>query len=139
MKVIIAGGRDFTDYQLLKTKCEQILIFQQGTVTDKSEIEIISGGAQGADLLGAKFGHEKGFSVIEILPDWNKYGKSAGFRRNSDMAIYAQLVTEDLKPWEVIKRFQPILIAFWDGKSKGTGHMIDIANKRGIYTHLISY
>ena len=136
MKIIISGGRDFTDYEKLKSCCEQVLIFYQGT---DEEIEIISGTAKGADSLGARFGYEKGFKVTSMPADWEKYGKAAGYKRNTEMAVYAQLVGDDLKAHEVIKRFQPCLIAFWNGVSKGTSHMIDIARKRGMNVHVIKY
>ena len=105
MKIIIAGGRTFTDYDLLCQNCDKALSLQ-------TEIEIVSGTANGADKLGEKYANEKGYTIKQFPADWDKYGKSAGYKRNEEMAKYADA-----------------LIAFWDGKSKGTKHMIDLAKR----------
>lgn len=115
MKVIIAGGRTFNDYELLHQKCDQTLRLQ-------SEIEIVSGTAYGADTLGEKYAKEKGYPIIQFPADWEKYGKGAGYIRNEEMAKYADG-----------------LIAFWDGESKGTKHMIDLANRYGLKVKIINY
>ena len=117
-KIIIAGGRDFTDYNLLKEKTDKIL--QEKKVTHK--IVIISGCARGADTLGLRYASENAFDVEEYPADWNKYGKKAGYVRNVEMAENADA-----------------LIAFWDGKSKGTKHMIDIATERNLPIRVIRY
>ncbi len=105
MKVIIAGGRAFDNYDLLYQKCNEALSMQQ-------KIEIVSGTANGADKLGERYANEKGHPIKQFQADWGKYGKSAGYKRNEEMAKYADA-----------------LIAFWDGKSRGTKHMIDLANR----------
>ena len=72
--------------------------------------------------LAKKYANDEGLD-LEIFPaDWKKFGKSAGFRRNEQMAEFADG-----------------LIAFWDGESHGTKHMIDIANEKGIKTKVIEY
>jgi len=115
MKVIIAGGRDFKDYNKLKDSCDKILINQ-------NNIEIVSGTANGADILGERYAQEKGYEVKKFPAKWDEYGKKAGYMRNQEMGEYADG-----------------LIAFWDGKSKGTKHMIDIANKKGLKVRVIKY
>ena len=117
-KIIIAGGRDFMDYNLLKEKTNKIL--QEKKVTHK--IVIISGCARGADTLGLRYASENTFDVEEYPADWDKYGKKAGYMRNVEMAENADA-----------------LIAFWDGKSKGTKHMIDIATERNLPIRVIRY
>ena len=117
-KIIIAGGRDFMDYNLLKEKTNKIL--QEKKVTHK--IVIISGCARGADTLGLRYASENAFDVEEYPANWDKYGKKAGYMRNVEMAENADA-----------------LIAFWDGKSKGTKHMIDIATERNLPTRIIKY
>lgn len=107
MKVIIAGSRDFNDYELLKRKCDKIL----SNSLDK-EITIISGGARGADNLGEKYAKEKGYKVKIYKADWTKYGKKAGYLRNREMGENATH-----------------LIAFPMGESRGTRSMIDIAKQ----------
>ena len=117
-KIIIAGGRDFMDYNLLKEKTNKIL--QEKKVTHK--IVIISGCARGADTLGMRYASENIFDVDEYPADWDKYGKKAGYMRNVEMAENPDA-----------------LIAFWDGKSKGTKHMIDIATERKLPIRVIRY
>jgi hypothetical protein len=108
MNIIIAGSRNFNDYNLLKSSCDNLL-------TQFTNIEIVSGTARGADKLGERYAREKGYDIKQFPANWDKFGKSAGYIRNDEMAQYADM-----------------LIAFWDGTSKGTKHMIDLANKRGI-------
>jgi len=108
MKVIIAGSRTFSDYNFLRTNCDRLL-------SQFSNIEIVSGTAQGADQLGERYARDRGYSVKQFPANWDKFGKKAGYLRNDEMAQYAD--------W---------LIAFWDGKSRGTKHMIDLGNKMGL-------
>ena len=115
LKVIIAGGRDFKNYELLKEKCQKILANQK-------EVIIISGGANGADKLGEQYAQEYGHKVEKFLADWDKFGKSAGYIRNKEMADNADA-----------------LIAFWDGVSKGTKHMIDLAKEKELKIRVIKY
>jgi len=115
MKVIIAGGRNFRDYDKLRESCDNILVNQK-------EVEIVSGTAVGADTLGERYAQEKDYEVKKFPAQWDLYGKSAGYKRNQQMAEYADG-----------------LIAFWDGKSKGTKHMIDIANKMGLKVRVVRY
>jgi hypothetical protein len=105
MKVIIAGSRDFNDYNLLKNNCDVLLSLT------KENIEIVSGGARGADSLGERYAQENNLELKIFPADWS-IGKGAGFIRNKQMADYSDA-----------------LIAFWDGKSKGTKMMIDLAKK----------
>ena len=116
-KVIIAGGRDFNNYELLKEKCDYYL-----SHLDTCNIVIISGHARGADTLGEKYAKEKGYEIESHPADWNKYGKSAGYKRNVEMADVASAA-----------------ICFWNGKSKGTKHMIDIAKEKGIPVKVVRY
>jgi len=118
MRVIIAGGRDFNNFEYLCYNVNDSLESLQYS-DDPQDFEIISGGARGADQLGEKFAKEGGFKLKIIPADWNTFGKSAGYRRNVEMAEYASQ-DEDYS----------VLIAFWDGKSRGTKSMIDIANKK---------
>ena len=84
-KVIIAGSRGFSNYKLLKEQCNKYLRDKR----QNSNIVVISGNARGADTLGEKYAKEEGFD-LEIYPaQWDKYGKSAGFRRNEQMGNIA--------------------------------------------------
>ncbi|MGF6139018.1 SLOG family protein [Pseudomonas laurylsulfatiphila] len=116
IKLVIAGGRDFNDMQLLKsTLNDNYLKFG-------SEIEVVCGMARGADMLGFNWAKEVGAEIHEFKADWDGLGKSAGYRRNEDMA-----------------KFGTAVLAFWDGKSKGTKHMIDLAKKHGKPLKVVMY
>jgi hypothetical protein len=125
MRIIIAGSRDFNNYDLLKKEVLNIVKYDN---RPKELVKIISGGARGADTLGEHFAKEFGLEVKRFIPDWDSLGKRAGYVRNADMAKYA--VQDD---------HYGILIAFWNGESRGTKHMIDLANKYGLEVHVINY
>lgn len=118
IKLVIAGGRDFNDYDLLEETCNYML----SHLLNAYEIEIVSGGAKGADTLAQRYAKSNRFKLTIMSADWDKHGKSAGYKRNQEMADYATHV-----------------VAFWDGKSRGTQHMINIANKDGLKCKVISY
>jgi hypothetical protein len=108
MKVIIAGSRTFNDLDTLTKTCDYYL-------QNQKEIEIVSGTAAGADTLGEMYALTRNYPVKRFPAEWKKYGKAAGYLRNEEMAKYADA-----------------LIAFWDGISKGTGHMIRLAKMYGL-------
>lgn len=114
-RVIIAGGRDFDDYDLLCKKVDRI-------VENLPDIQIVSGGARGADKLGEQYAKDRGYPCKVFPADWDKYKKQAGFIRNKEMRYYATHV-----------------ILFHDGVSKGTRHMHDIAKMLGLPTRVIKY
>lgn len=103
IRCIIAGSRTITNYNLVCNAIQE----------SKFNVdEIICGMANGVDFLGRRYGIESRISVVEMPANWDKFGKSAGYRRNEDMA---KIATH--------------LILVWDGKSKGSGHMLDLAKK----------
>lgn len=113
-KLIVAGSRNFNDYNLLEHTLDKLLIHK------KSEgIEIVSGAARGADRLGERYAREKGYNIKLFPADWKKLGKSAGYIRNKEMSQYAQAC-----------------LLFWDGRSRGTKHMYDLAKKQGLQTRI---
>ena len=116
MKLIIAGGRTFTNYQKLKQTCDEFL-------QDQKNIEIVSGAYyRGADKLGEQYAKERGYKLTQFPADWNKYGRAAGPKRNEQMANYADT-----------------LVAFWDGESKGTLNMIKLANQNKLSVTVINF
>ena len=115
MKLIIAGGRNFDDYDLLTSICNDV-------IPEMGQVHIVSGCANGADKLGERYASENDYHIIKFPADWDKHGKSAGYIRNKEMAKYADA-----------------LIAFWDGKSKGTKHMIDLANEYRLLIYIHKY
>lgn len=102
----IVGSRGFADYDLL---CK----FLDGYSELGVEIGgIVSGGAMGADTLAKSYALERNIPFLEIKPEWDKYGKAAGMIRNKDIVESADEV-----------------LAFWDGKSKGTLNSIEYSRK----------
>lgn len=117
-KVIVAGGRKFNNYELLKRKLDNILSEKRKT----HQIYIVSGMAQGADSLGERYANENGFNVLGFPAEWDLYGKSAGFKRNAEMA-----------------KVGDALVAFWDGESRGTKNMIELAQDKQLLVRIIKY
>jgi len=118
-RLIIAGGRDFNDAVLLASVMEPVIT---NVTTQGLQLIIISGTARGADTLGARYARDNGIAVEEYPADWDRHGKSAGYKRNEQMADVADGV-----------------LVFWDGFSKGTKHMIDIAKRRQLELHIVKY
>jgi hypothetical protein len=130
MKLIIAGGRDFKDRELMLKSIRQFTS-QHGPIQ-----EVVSGEADGADVMGAKIARAHSIKVEPFVPDWkdmsepcvvkrNQYGEYnalAGMKRNKKMGNYADA-----------------LLAFWDGKSTGTKDMIDYMRKLGKPVHVVMY
>jgi hypothetical protein len=116
MRIIIAGGRDFKDFELMKDKLDKLLPLGRLRIT------VLSGRANGADKLGERYAHLRNLNIDYYPARWDIYGIRAGFMRNEEMAGKATH-----------------LFAFWDGKSKGTKHMIDTARKKGLVTIIIRY
>ena len=123
IRIIIAGSRTFQDFSLLETKLKEYMEQKQLSL---AEIEIISGTANGADRLGEQFADKYRIPCSRFPANWDKYGKSAGYIRNSEMAKYAAKETG-------------VLFAFWDGASRGTKHMIDLAKKQGLDVHVVQF
>ncbi len=107
-RVIIAGGRDFSDYNMLRKTMDALLC----NVSKDNDIVVVCGMARGADTLGEQYAKLRGYKVDYYPADWNRFGKAAGFIRNEQMAQNADA-----------------LVAFWDGKSRGTKSMIDLGKQ----------
>lgn len=115
-RVIVAGGREFKDYQLLEKTLDDFL-------QDRKEpTRILCGMAHGADELGLLYAHWHNYELEKHPAKWDIHGKRAGFIRNEEMANNADA-----------------LIAFWDGKSHGTKDMIKRAKKHGLDIRVIRY
>lgn len=110
MKVIIAGSRSIFEYNLVEEAVEE----------SGFDIScVVSGMAKGVDVLGEQWAIKHIKNIHYCPANWNKHGKSAGYIRNAEMADIADA-----------------LIAIWDGKSKGTKHMIDIAKTKGLQIYI---
>ena len=128
MRIIVAGSRDFKDYDLLSEKLMEYLeyINDKDVVDNPSQVKFVSGTARGADMLGEQFAYNYGYDVTRFPAKWDELGKRAGYVRNAEMAKYAS-------------EKYGVLFAFWDGKSKGTKNMIDLAKRYGLEVHVINY
>lgn len=116
-RVIIAGSRGFTNYPLLCQWCDFMLQNHH-----HSNVAIVSGTANGADKLGERYAQERGMGLDARPAKWEQYGKSAGYIRNEEMAQNADAC-----------------IVFWDGVSRGTKHMIDLAKKYNLHLKVVRY
>lgn len=130
LRIIVAGSRDFDDFNLLSKNLTEYLSekFKANIICSPNQVEFVSGTARGADTLGEKYAYRYGYKVKRFPANWDLYGKRAGYIRNEQMAKYA---VED--------RSYGILFAFWDGQSRGTKHMIDLAKRCGLEVHVVSY
>ena len=106
--IAIVGSRDYKN----KSEAFSVLARLISGFNSNQKISFVSGGAKGADTFARDFAEEHGVEIKEILPDWDKYGKSAGFIRNKEI-------------WENAD----FGLAFWDGESRGTKHSLEIAKK----------
>ena len=102
MKVGVIGSRGLTVSDL-------------GKYLPKDTTEIVSGGAKGIDTCARDYALTHDIKLTEFLPEYNKYGRGAPLKRNLQIIEYADVV-----------------IAFWDGKSKGTKYVIDNCKKQGV-------
>lgn len=102
---------------MLKEKCDYFLQDEK-----KEDVVIISGHASGADALGERYAQERGFQLETFPADWKAHGRAAGPIRNARMASAANA-----------------LIAFWDGKSRGTKNMIEIAKNHNLKVVVVRY
>lgn len=114
VKLIIAGGRDFTDYIQVFNSAKEFV--------GPAELTIISGMARGADMLGVRLAQDYGLDLIEMPANWDSHGRSAGYIRNAAMA-----------------REATHLLAFWDGSSRGTANMIQVGKAKGLTVKVIKY
>ena len=110
MNVAIVGSREFTDGRVIRASIERL-----------RPTTIVSGGARGADSLGAFWARELSIPTIIHLPDWDRFGKSAGYRRN-----------------ELIVRDSDMVLAFFapGPRSRGTQHTVAIARAAGKTVHI---
>lgn len=110
MNVIIAGGREYHNYETLLEAIEEA----QFEITT-----VVSGGAKGVDALGEQYAEEQDLNLKIFRADWETHGRAAGPIRNRKMAENADA-----------------LIAVWDGKSRGTKNMIETAQKLGLLVYV---
>ena len=101
MKLAIIGSRGIDNVDL-------------SVYVNESVTEIVSGGAKGIDTAAKEYAIANNIKLTEFLPDYQHYGRGAPLRRNIRIIEYSDKV-----------------IAFWDGKSKGTEFVIKECKKCG--------
>ena len=116
--LLIAGGRDFSNYDLLARRCAAYIAENCGV----QELTILSGCASGADSLGEQFAKEYQLQCRFFPAQWEKFGRAAGPMRNRQMAQVADGA-----------------VVFWDGKSKGTRSMIGYLRQMGVPFEVVQY
>lgn len=99
MKLAIIGSRSLTIEKLEEYIPEGVT-------------EIVTGGARGIDSCAAEYAEKNGIPLTVFLPDYRRYRGGATFRRNEKIVRYADCV-----------------LAFWDGKSRGTMHVLRLCRK----------
>ena len=117
-RVIIAGSRGFKDFQGFCDYADKVLARK----AQEGQIVVLSGHCRGVDLMGEAYAKTKGYTVELHPADWQRYGRSAGPKRNKEMAAAAHA-----------------LIAIWDGQSRGTKNMIDEARAAGLLIRVYQY
>ena len=118
-KLIVAGGRDFIDYDRVS---KTLFDLAESETFQNKGIALVSGMARGADILAVRFARQHNVKLYEFPANWEVFGKSAGFTRNIQMADFADG-----------------LLAFWDGESRGTAHMIQAMQDRNKYLKIERY
>lgn len=119
MDITIVGGRDFNNYPVLKMSMwNTIALFD----LDPKQLTFHSGRARGADSLGEKFAQSIHAPLIFYVPDWDRFGRSAGIRRNIEMSDAVG-----------------IIVAFFDGVSRGTKHMIEYSQSKNKLVIIYDY
>lgn len=107
MNIAIVGSRTFTNYNQMDN-----IVYEYIKLNKIEDVTIVSGGASGADTYGEQLASRHKYKTNIIKPDWTQYGKSAGFVRNKS-----------------IVESSDVIFAFWDGKSQGTKHTIELCKK----------
>lgn len=117
-KVIIAGSRNFNDYNLLREKMDFYLSNRFGV----QSIQIVSGTARGADRLGERYANERNLDIKRFPANWELHGRAAGYIRNKQMIEYADAC-----------------VVFWDGSSRGTESTINLAKQYNLPLRIVLY
>lgn len=115
-RVIVCGSRDFDDYPKLCRWLDHLL----SRVTKTHRVIVVHGACRGADSLAESYARSRGLLVESYPADWDRYGRSAGPKRNAKMVGIANAV-----------------VAFWDGKSSGTRDTIDKAKQKNIPLRIV--
>lgn len=116
-KVIVAGPRDYHNYEIVSKNILNIF-----DMYPQTQFEIFEGGARGVDACAKRFAISEIYSHEQFKADWDKYGRSAGPIRNSEMAMNADML---------------IAFRYKDKCSRGTENMIKTALNHSLEIHII--
>jgi hypothetical protein len=114
MKTIIAGSRSVIELEVVER------VMARAATHSIVPTEVVLGTARGVDTLGKRWAEAHGLPVKRFAADWDRFGKSAGYRRNEQMATYADAC-----------------VVIWDGSSRGSKHMAKLAKERGLKVFLV--
>ena len=115
MRVLVCGSRNWASHRAIYDALMKLHV-------EKKILYVIEGEARGADTIARVSAENLGIPVLRFPADWNKHGKAAGFIRNQQML-------DEGKP--------DLVLAFWDGLSRGTKNMIELAKKAGVPVEII--
>ena len=118
MKIVIFGGRDFTNIKWMLACLVELQT--EGVIPE--DVELLCGMARGADMTAYRIFKEAGQPIHEYPADWQYLGMRAGFARNKEMAAIAD-----------------IGLGFWNGESKGTKHMIEEMKRLNKPLYVVHY
>lgn len=113
--LLVVGSRSITDYGFVRKRLDHLI----GPIRGKYRFLVVSGGANGVDKLAEQYAEDNGYDMHMMPAEWEKFGKKAGYIRNEAMHRY------------ISKYSHRGVVAFWDGKSKGTLHSRELAEKYG--------
>jgi hypothetical protein len=113
MRILVCGGRDFRDYDLLSSVLRNIIMS-----VGSFPVTIIHGGARGADALAGQYARRTACNERVFPANWAKYGRAAGFRRNAEM----------------LKEGVPHMVVAFPG-GRGTADMVKRAKAAGVPVH----
>lgn len=112
MNVAVIGSRTFDNFALVESTLASISTISR----------VVSGGAKGADSLAQRYAEQNQIPVEIFKPDWKRFGRGAGIVRNREIIEAAEMV-----------------VAFWDGKSKGTESSIKMAQSKRIPVKIVKF
>jgi len=116
MKIAVVGGRDFNDYELLKSEMVKF-------INENNNIQaLVSGGAKGADSLAERLAVELSIPIQVFKPDYKRFGRAATLVRNTEIVEHSD-----------------VIFAFWNGSSKGTLDSINKAKKMKKKLFVVNY
>lgn len=123
--LLVVGSRNFGQWETMKR-----VLWNAIDKFNEKDVMIVSGGARGADSLAEKFADEFHFQKKIFPADWDRFGKAAGFIRNKKMHQF-------IKEQSEINNDPRLVVAFWDGQSRGTAQNFQLADQ--FENHILIY